>query len=42
MQGTAIPNLDMGAASIKMNDDGSFNLLVPSARPTWAPARTLC
>ncbi len=27
MQGTAIPNLDMGAASIKMNDDG-FNLLV--------------
>jgi putative selenate reductase molybdopterin-binding subunit len=28
MQGTAIPNLDMGAASIKMNDDGSFNLLV--------------
>jgi putative selenate reductase molybdopterin-binding subunit len=28
MQGTSIPNLDMGAASIKMNDDGSFNLLV--------------
>lgn len=28
MQGTAIPGLDMGAASIKMNDDGSFNLLV--------------
>lgn len=28
MQGTAIANLDMGAASIKMNDDGSFNLLV--------------
>jgi len=28
MHGTAIPNLDMGAASIKMNDDGSFNLLV--------------
>ncbi len=28
MQGTAIPNLDMGGASIKMNDDGSFNLLV--------------
>jgi len=28
MQGTAIPMLDMGAASIKMNDDGSFNLLV--------------
>ena len=28
MQGTAIPNLDMGAASIKINDDGSFNLLV--------------
>lgn len=28
MQGTAIPRLDMGAASIKLNDDGSFNLLV--------------
>jgi putative selenate reductase molybdopterin-binding subunit len=28
MHGTAIANLDMGAASIKMNDDGSFNLLV--------------
>jgi putative selenate reductase molybdopterin-binding subunit len=28
MQATAIPNLDMGSASIKMNDDGSFNLLV--------------
>ncbi len=28
MQGTSIPRLDMGAASIKMNDDGSFNLLV--------------
>ncbi len=28
MQGTAIPYLDMGAASIKINDDGSFNLLI--------------
>ena len=28
MQGTAIPYLDMGAASVKMNDDGSFNLLL--------------
>ena len=28
MQGTAIPRLDMGAASIKINDDGSFNLLI--------------
>ncbi len=28
MQGTAIPFLDMGAASLKINDDGSFNLLV--------------
>ncbi|MEA3326678.1 MAG: molybdopterin cofactor-binding domain-containing protein [Chloroflexota bacterium] len=28
MQGTAIPHLDMGGASIKMNDDASFNLLV--------------
>jgi len=28
MHGTAIPGLDMGGASIKMNDDGSFNLLV--------------
>lgn len=28
MQGTAIPYLDMGSAVIKMNDDGSFNLMV--------------
>jgi putative selenate reductase molybdopterin-binding subunit len=28
MQGTAIPYLDMGGASIKINDDGSFNMLV--------------
>jgi putative selenate reductase molybdopterin-binding subunit len=28
MQGTAIPYLDMGGAFIKMNDDGSFNLLI--------------
>lgn len=28
MQGTAIPYLDMGGASVKMNDDGSFNLLL--------------
>lgn len=28
MHGTAIAGLDMGAASVKMNDDGSFNLLV--------------
>lgn len=28
MHGTAIPFLDMGGASIKINDDGSFNLLV--------------
>jgi putative selenate reductase molybdopterin-binding subunit len=28
MQGTAIAYLDMGGASIKMNDDGSFNLLI--------------
>ncbi len=28
MHGTAIPGLDMGAASIKINDDGSFNILV--------------
>jgi putative selenate reductase molybdopterin-binding subunit len=28
MHGTAIAGLDMGAASIKMNDDGSFNCLV--------------
>ncbi len=28
MQGSGIPNLDMGAASIKMNDDGSFNLMM--------------
>ncbi len=28
MQGSGIPGIDMGAASIKINDDGSFNLLV--------------
>ena len=28
LQGTAIPYLDMGGASIKINDDGSFNLLI--------------
>jgi CO/xanthine dehydrogenase Mo-binding subunit len=28
MQGSSIPEIDMGAASIKMNEDGSFNLLM--------------
>ncbi len=28
MQGSGIPNVDMGAALIKLNEDGSFNLLV--------------
>lgn len=28
MQGSAIPGVDMGGAMIKINDDGSFNLLV--------------
>ena len=28
MQGSSIPEIDMGSASIKMNDDGSFNLLI--------------
>jgi putative selenate reductase molybdopterin-binding subunit len=28
MQGSAIPGVDMGGAMIKLNDDGSFNLLV--------------
>lgn len=28
MQGSSIPEIDMGAATIKMNDDGSFNLLI--------------
>jgi putative selenate reductase molybdopterin-binding subunit len=28
MHGTAIPYLDMGGASLKINDDGSFNLLI--------------
>jgi len=31
IQGTAIPYLDMGGASIKINEDGSFNLLVGAA-----------
>ena len=28
MQGSSVPEIDMGAASIKMNEDGSFNVLV--------------
>ncbi|MBN1898575.1 MAG: molybdopterin-dependent oxidoreductase [Spirochaetes bacterium] len=28
MQGSSIPDIDMGAAFLKMNEDGSFNLLV--------------
>ncbi len=28
MQGSGIPRVDMGAASIKMNEDGSFNLFI--------------
>ncbi|NLG34788.1 MAG: molybdopterin-dependent oxidoreductase [Lentisphaerae bacterium] len=28
MQGSSIPHIDMGGASIKLNEDGSFNLLV--------------
>ncbi len=28
MHGTAIPFLDMGGCSIKLNDDGSFNMLI--------------
>jgi CO/xanthine dehydrogenase Mo-binding subunit len=28
MQGSSIPKVDMGGASLKMNEDGSFNLLV--------------
>ena len=28
MQGSGIPGMDMGACSIKMNDDGSFNMLM--------------
>jgi len=28
MQGSGIPYIDMGAATIKMNEDGSFNLLL--------------
>ena len=28
MQGSSIPGVDMGAANLKMNEDGSFNLLV--------------
>ena len=31
MQGSGIPFVDMGASSIKINDDGSFNLLVGAA-----------
>ncbi len=28
MQGSSIPHIDMGGASIKINEDGSFNLLI--------------
>lgn len=28
MQGSSIPEIDMGAATVKLNDDGSINLLV--------------
>lgn len=28
MQGSSIPEIDMGAATIKLNDDGSINLLI--------------
>ncbi len=28
MQGSSIPEIDMGAATLKMNEDGSFNLLI--------------
>jgi probable selenate reductase molybdenum-binding subunit len=28
MQGSSIPEVDMGAATLKMNEDGSFNLLM--------------
>ncbi len=28
MQGSSIPHIDMGAASLKLNEDGSFNLLI--------------
>lgn len=28
MQGSGIPEIDMGAATLKMNEDGSFNLLI--------------
>lgn len=28
MQGSGIPGIDMGAATVKLNEDGSFNLLV--------------
>ncbi len=31
MQGSGIPSVDMGACSIKLNDDGSFNLLAGAA-----------
>lgn len=31
IQASGIPRIDMGAASIKMNEDGSFNLLIGAA-----------
>ena len=32
MQGSSIPEIDMGAVFIKMNEDGSFNLLLGAKR----------
>jgi CO/xanthine dehydrogenase Mo-binding subunit len=45
MQGSGIPQIDMGAATIKMNEDGSFNLLIgydtrpDRRRSPWNTAR---
>ena len=37
MHGTAIPFLDMGGCSIKINDDGSFNMLVGATTSELEP-----
>jgi putative selenate reductase molybdopterin-binding subunit len=42
MQASGIPGVDMGAASIKMNEDGSFNLLMGATDIGTGADTTLC
>ena len=31
MQGSCIANVDVGSATVKLNDDGSYNLIIGAA-----------